>query len=207
MPPFSSWLARRMWAFDGDDGMALVVCAGEVRGGELSPAAQRRAGGLGPADDVLLVAQDVAVPVLDEDLDAPGHQVAPAPHPRLVGLVADPDVVVEEVGLLRLDVAGAVFEAEQVPRRLLGRAGGGGPAETELHPVVVDHAQPEPGQVAHGVKGHERVARAGLDAQVAADVVRVEVLVGQRRAGRPAPRASGRTGRTGRRRGTGRSRW
>ena len=40
-----------------DDEVPLVVCCGEVRGGELVATAQRCAGRLGPADDVLLVAR------------------------------------------------------------------------------------------------------------------------------------------------------
>ena len=52
----------------GDDEAPLVVAFGEVRGGELSPTAQRCPGRLGPADDVLLVAQDVAVPVPSSQL-------------------------------------------------------------------------------------------------------------------------------------------
>ena len=46
---------------------------------------------------------------------------------------------------------------------------------------MLDHAHAEPGQVAHRVEGDQRVVGAGLDAQVAAGVVGVEVLVGQRR--------------------------
>jgi hypothetical protein len=61
-----------------------------------------------------LIAQEIAIPVLDEDLDATGDQSAPAPHPGLIGLVADPDIVIEETGLLRLDVPGPVFEPEKI---------------------------------------------------------------------------------------------
>src|SRR5580700_5616476 len=77
---------------------------------------------------------------------------------------ADPDVIVHEARLLGLDVAGAVLETEQVAgRRLAGRRGRG-PAESELHPVVLDDAHADPGQVAHGVERDERIIGAGLDA-------------------------------------------
>src|SRR6201999_635065 len=110
---------------------------------------QRGARDLGPADDVFLILQVVPVPVFHEDPDLPGHQVAAAAQPGLVRLFPDPDVVVHQVGLLGLDVAGAVLEAEQVARGgLVGRRGGGA-AEAELHPVVLDHAHADPGQVAY----------------------------------------------------------
>jgi hypothetical protein len=48
-----------------DGGLAAGVGRGEVRRSELAAAAERGAGDLGPADDVLLVGQVVAVPVLD----------------------------------------------------------------------------------------------------------------------------------------------
>ena len=48
-----------------------------------------------------------------------GDQIAAAAHPRLVGLVADPDVVVELGLVLGLDVVGAVLEAHQVARGVL----------------------------------------------------------------------------------------
>ena len=54
-------------------------------------------------------------------------------------------------------------------------------SEPQLHPVVVDDPKTEPGQIAHGVKSHQRVVRAGLYAEVAADVTRVQILVGQGR--------------------------
>ena len=46
---------------------------------------------------------------------------------------------------------------------------------------MLDDAHADAGEVADGVEGDERVVAAGLDAQVAAGVVGVEVLVGQRR--------------------------
>jgi hypothetical protein len=46
---------------------------------------------------------------------------------------------------------------------------------------VRHRAHTDPGQIPHGVEGHERIVGAGLDAQIAAGVVGVEVLVGQRR--------------------------
>ena len=132
---------------------------------------------LGPSEDVFLVAEVVAVPVLDEHLNPSGDEVAPAFDPGLVGFVADPDVSVQEVGLLGPDVAGAVFEAHEVAGRGLRGAGGGGLAEPELHPVVLDSAEAQAGEVPDGVKRDQRVVGAGLDAQVAADVFGVEVLV------------------------------
>src|SRR5580698_2665836 len=165
----------------GNSRLAVAPARGEVRCGELAASGQRGAGNLRPADDVLLILQVVAVPVLDEDADLAGYQVAAAAQPRLVGLAADPDPVVHQGFLLGLDVAGAVFEAEQVARGGLAGRGGGGTAEAELHPVVLDDPHADPGQVADGVEGHEGVVCAGLDAQVAAGVAGVEVLVGQRR--------------------------
>src|ERR1700729_1929412 len=78
-------------------------------------------------------------------------------QPRLVGLRAGPDVVLQEGGLLGLDVPGAVLEPEQVAGGRLGRGGGGGPAEAELHPVVLHHAHAEPGQVSDRVEGDQGV--------------------------------------------------
>ena len=178
----------------------------EVGRGELGTAGQRGAGHLGPADDLLLVLQVVPVPVFDEDPDLPRHQVTAAAQPGLVRLLAHPHGLVHQVGLLGLDVAGAVLEAEQVARGGLGGRRGRGAAEPELHPVVLDHAHADPGQVPHGVERHQRVVRAGLDAQVAAGVVRVQVLVRQGRQLGQRGRASGRPARTGCRTVRGRSR-
>src|SRR5580692_6710878 len=80
----------------GDGRLPGCVPGGEVGAGEFGSAGQRRAGYLGPADDVLLIGQVVAVPVLDEDPDLAGDQVAAAAQPRLVGLAADPDPVVHQ---------------------------------------------------------------------------------------------------------------
>src|SRR5262249_6213757 len=92
-----------------------------------------------------------------------------------------PDVAVEQVGLVALDVAGAVFEAEQVAWCCLAGGCRGRAAETELEPAVLDDTDAEPGQVADGVEGDERIVGAGLDAEGAAASVRVEVFVRQRR--------------------------
>jgi hypothetical protein len=51
---------------------------------------------------------------------------------------------------------------------------------------VLHDPHADPGQVPHGVEGDQRVVGAGLDAQVPAGVVRVEVLVRQR--GQPGQR-------------------
>ena len=164
-----------------DRGLPVAADRGEVRGGELFPAGQRGAGDLGAANGVLLVLQVVAVPVLHEDPDLAGDQVTAAAQPGLIGFPADPDVIVHEARLLGLDIASAVLETEQVAGgRLAGRCGRG-PAEAELHPVVLDDAHADPGHVAHGVERDERIVGAGLDAQIAAGVVGVKILVGQRR--------------------------
>jgi hypothetical protein len=74
---------------------------------------------------------------------------------------------------------GAVLEAEQVPRCLLTGGRRRGTAEAELEPGVLDDPHADPRQVPDRVEGDQRVVRAGLDAQVPAGVVGVEVLVGQ----------------------------
>ena len=64
------------------------------------------------------------------------------------------------------------------PKRLRGvdcdGRRGGGAAEAELRPAHRDRAEADPGQVADRVHGDLRVVRAGLDAEVAVRLLRVE---------------------------------
>ena len=101
-------------------------------------------------------------------VDAAGDEVGAAREPRLVVVGGDPDGLVEGVGLLGIDVEGAVLEAEQVAwRRLRGR-GGRRTTEAELRPAHRHGAEPDAGKVADRMHGDLRVLRAGLHAEVSA---------------------------------------
>ena len=143
-----------------------------------SPPDSGRSGVLGPADERLLVAERLAVPDLDRHVDPARDEVGAAgePVPRRVVAGRDPDVLVERLGLLGLDVHGAVLEAEQVARRGLRGRRGRRPAEAELRPAHGDRAEADPGQVADRVHRDLRVVGAGLDAEVAVRADRVEVV-------------------------------
>src|SRR5882757_6896997 len=164
----------------GDHRGAVRTGGGEVGEVELGLAGQRGAGVLGPADHRLLVGEPVPVPGFDEHPDPPRHQVAAALDPRPPGLIAHPAVLVERVGVVALDVAGAVLEAQQVALGLLVGTGGRGTPEAQLGPPGDSGALAEAGQVADRVEGHRRVVRAGLDADVATGAARIEDLAGQR---------------------------
>ena len=140
-------------------------------------------------------------------VDPAGDEVGAAGQPRRPSVsssASDPDVLVERVGLLGLDVGGAVLEAEQVARRGLRGRGGRRAAEAELRPAHRDRAEADAGQVADRVHGDLRVVGAGLHAQVAAGPGRVELVAREVRqvAQRRGRRSASRTGRCPRRRGT-----
>ena len=190
-----------------DHQLTLVVLLRELRRGELAPAGERCAGHLGPADDVLLITQVVAVPVLEEHLNPSGHQVAATPHPGLVRLVTDPDVAIQEIGLLGLDVARAVLEPQQIARRRLRGAGRGRLAEPELHPVVARPPRDRAGRgsARHGRPPTDRQNRPGCRGLLRHDRDRDSRWAGT--GGRRAAPASSGPGQTSRRRGRGRTRW
>ena len=83
--------------------------------------------------------------------------------------------------VLELDVVGAVLEAHEVARRVLRAARRRRAAEAELRPAHHDAAAADAREVAHGVEGDLRVVGAGLDADVAAALRRVERVVAERR--------------------------
>ena len=145
----------------------------------------RRPGGrtlaLVPPDDALLLGERRAVPDLDVHPDPAGDQVAAALEPGGADAGRHPDVVAQQVGVLGLDVAGAVLEAEQVARRGLARRRRRRAAEPELRPPHGRGAEPHPDQVADGVHGDLRVVGARLDAQVAAGQRRVDLVELERR--------------------------
>ena len=87
-----------------------------------------------------------------------------------------PHVVAQQVGVLGLDVAGAVLEPEQVARGRLRARRRRRAAEAELRPADRDPAEADADQVADGVHGDLRVVRAGLDADVAVAARRVQVV-------------------------------
>ena len=134
---------------------------------------------LGPPDHVLLGLEALAVPGLDVHVDPARDQVGPAREPGLVVVGRDPDVAVEVVGLLRLDVERAVLEAEQVAWSRLRRRGGRRTPEAELRPAHRDGPEADPGEVADRVDRHLGVLRAGLHADVAARLRRVELVTGE----------------------------
>ncbi len=150
----------------------------EVRVGVLAAPGQRRPLGLRPADELLLVAERLPVPDLDRHVHPPGREVGATRQPAGGRVVVrrDPHVRVERVRLLRLDVLGAVLEAEQVARGLLARRRRRRAAEAELRPAHGDGAEADAREVADRVDGDLRVVGAGLHAQVAAGARRVEVV-------------------------------
>ncbi len=176
---------------DRDDRLSGHIFRRQVRDVALGAAGQRGAAGLGPAEDVLLIGEKVAVPPLDLHADPAGHQVGPAPQPRLVALPSDPDVGVHRGGVLAADVAGAVLESHQVAGGRLRPAGRRRTPETELRPAHARHAAGQPGEVPDDVEGHLGVVGTGLDADVAAAPGRVEFVSGQRREVGERGRAAG----------------
>src|SRR5689334_17772606 len=126
---------------DIDEGLAPGVLADQVQGCELVNVAVRCAAALLAADHPLLLVERRAVPRLDEHPYSPRHEICPAGHPFLAVGVGDPDALVEFVGVLGLDVACSVLEAEQISRRLLGPACRRSPPETQLRPADCGSAE------------------------------------------------------------------
>ena len=83
----------------------------------LAPPGQRRARSLEPPDGPLLDRQGGPGPGLQVDADAPGHQVGAAAQPRLVVVVAHPDVLVQADRCQHRAVGRPVVEPGQVARR------------------------------------------------------------------------------------------
>ena len=88
-------------------------------------------------------------------------------------------MLVQQGGVLGFEVAGAVLEAEEVPRGGLGPRGGGGPAEAQLGPADARLAESDAGQVPDRVDCHLRVVGAGLDHDVAAGASGLEIIAGE----------------------------
>ena len=86
---------------------------------------------------------------------------------RPLGTLRDPDMFREFLGLLGLQVVGAILLAEQIPRGLLLLRGRRRPAESQLRPPQRRPAESQPGEVADGMHGYLGIIRARLDAQVA----------------------------------------
>ena len=135
----------------GDGRLAVRAGRGEVRFVELGQPAVWRADALGTADDLLLLGERGAVPVLDQHPDLAGHQVRAAGHPVRSVAGGHPDLLVEQRVVLGLEVGCAVLEAEQVARGGLAARGGRGAAEAELGPAHGDGTHADAGQVAHRV--------------------------------------------------------
>jgi len=125
-----------------------------------------------------LLAQARAIPRLEVHRDAARHEIRAAGHPVGCGVVAlrDPHVLVDDVLRLGLDVGRAVLEPEQVARRRLRRRRRAGATEAELRPAQRGEAEGDAGEVADGVDGDLRVVGAGLDAEVTAASMRVELV-------------------------------
>ena len=136
------------------------------------------------ADRLLLVVEAGAVPDLDQHPDPAGDQVVP---PRIHGRSP-------RRRPRRSSASASASSARMLlvpslkPIRLRGvvlrAAGRRGAAEAELRPAHHDDAAADPGQVADRVEGDLRVVGAGLDAEVAAAALRVELVAGQAAAGR-----------------------
>ena len=122
-----------------------VGVGGEVGEVGLALAVERRAVGLAPADQRLLLAEAGAVPELDQHPDDPDHVVAcrPPPRPARRRRSADPHAS-RPSGRhrSRVEVGGAVDEAHQVADAGLARLG--------LDPPVVALEHPVQGQAAPG---------------------------------------------------------
>src|SRR6202034_36796 len=105
-----------------DEWIAVGVLGGEIRRIEFGFAAQRRTFGFGSAEDLLLIADPVDVPRLQQHPDLADDLIGAPVHPGLVAVV-DPD----ETAVLRVagDVAGTVLESQQVSWGQLTGAGRG----------------------------------------------------------------------------------
>ena len=148
--------------------------------GELAVAVERGAAVPAPADHVLLLLDADPVPELDEHPDQPDDLVAAVRGPgRLAGRARlDPDQPVHLRGQLGVRVGDAVHEAHQVARRGARRAGRAG--EPVDPPHRLHAAAGVPGDVAQRVQHGVGAARGQLQAQVAAALGRVQVVVGER---------------------------
>lgn len=86
-------------------------------------------------------------------------------------------MLLQLLGLLGLQVVGAVLLTEQVARRLLLGGGGRRAPEAQLRPAQPRPAEREAGEVADGVHRNLRVVRAGLHAEIAAGDPRFNEVV------------------------------
>ena len=87
-------------------------------------------------------------------------------------------MLLQQVGVLNLQVIRAVLEAEEVTGRHLRGGRGGGTPEAQLLPGHHGAAAGDANQVTNRVEGHLRVVSAGLDAQVAVAALRFQRVPG-----------------------------
>ena len=166
-----------MWAVERNYravGVEVVVGRGELRVG-----VQRCAGVPGAAEHVLLLGDGHPVPELDEHPDQPDDLIAAARGPGGLagGARLDPD---QPVHASAWTVSGLAIPSLK-PIRLRGVPGGPGRAgEAVDAPAHLHAAAGVPGDVAECVQDRVRAARAELEAQVAAALSGVEVVVGER---------------------------
>src|ERR1700735_184090 len=120
--------------FHRDDRTAVAGARGQVDRVVLVFAVQRGAAGLEASDRVLLVAQCVSVPSLDEHPYTSANQIGAPAKPILWLLRADPHVAVHRLLIVAVQVVRAVLEALQIAQGRLIAGCGGGATEAELGP-------------------------------------------------------------------------
>ena len=174
-------MTSRTWASTSTSGVPLASLMSKSTWLELLVVAVGCAAALLPADHPLLLEQRGAVPGLDAISNAPRHQVGAAGQPVRTVALGHPDVLVQGVGVLGLEVVGSVLEPEHVSGRRLFARRRRRPAEAQLRILHRDGAEPDAGQVADRVHRDLRVVRARLHADVAAALGGVEDLVGELR--------------------------
>ncbi len=106
MPPLCSGLASRMCASAGMTELAVGALRGEVGCVVLGVPPSGAPDVLARPNVASWSASDVAVPDSMQHPDATRDHEAAAPHPRLVGLVAHPDVAVHQAGVLADECCG-----------------------------------------------------------------------------------------------------
>ena len=142
---------------------------------EFLAAADRRAGILHAADELLLLAERRAIPLLDPDPDLAGDEIGAAGHPLETRRGCGPDVPGHPVALAGIEIGGAVLEAHQVARCAAASVGGG--EKALLEPPERCAATPVTGEVPDRMERHLRVVGARLDADVAARLGSVELVL------------------------------
>ena len=85
-------------------------------------------------------------------------------------------MIINESGILRLEVRRAVLETKEVARCLLGRRCRRRPTEAELRPTHVCCSERDPREVPDGVHRDLRIVRARLDAEVTTALRRIQCV-------------------------------